>query len=81
MVVSVSLGEHFNGHPEEAGGLPHIDAGLHEPGRRRVSQDVRSHLAVKPRVSDGRGESLADRFHWLAVPFDGETLPLPFPSA
>src|SRR5450755_345175 len=38
------------GHPEPAGGLPHVDAGLHQPGRRCVAQRMPDDIIAESRI-------------------------------
>src|SRR6516164_3360345 len=70
MMVSVTVLELLDGHSEEARRIPEIDAGLHQPGRASVSQDVGRHIGTDPGRSHGRLEALTHALHRLAVPLN-----------
>ena len=48
MVMAVDRQERVNRHPKKARCLPRIDAVLHGPGSRGMSQGVRCHTTLKP---------------------------------
>ena len=50
MVMAIVGLQLFHGHSEPAGGLPHIDTGLHQPSRRRVAQRMPHHVIAEARV-------------------------------
>lgn len=69
MVVAINLLQRLRRHPEQAGRLPEIRALLHQPGRGRVSEDVRVHVR-HPRIDTQRAEGLAHSGHTSTIPFD-----------
>ena len=80
VMVAIALRQHLDCHSEIAGGLPHVGAGLHEPRRRRMAQNVRRDIPSQASISDDVGESLVHAQHGVAVPLNGEALPAPFPA-
>jgi hypothetical protein len=48
LVVTIYAIEHLDRHAQKAGGFPLVDASLHQPGRRGVSQRVRCYTPSKP---------------------------------
>jgi hypothetical protein len=47
VVMAVSRGQHLDGHAEIARCFPHVGAGLHQPCRGGVAQDVREDFVTE----------------------------------
>src|ERR1035438_10548196 len=64
MVVTIRPQQRLDTHSEIAGSLPRVDAGLHQPGRGRVTQSVRRNFSRKfGQYHGGRGpDGLAETF-------------------
>jgi hypothetical protein len=83
MVMAIDALHHLDRHPEEARCLPEVDAGLHQPCRCGVPQDVRRDALADTGRGHRAAEALAHRAHRLAVPLDhrvlgdAEALPAP----
>jgi hypothetical protein len=59
MMVAVRVRQSFHRHGQEACGLPHVHAALHEPSRARVAKRVGGN-AVEISAPTGRSEALFD---------------------
>ena len=79
MMVSIPLQQHFQRHAEISSSLPGAGSSLHQPSRRRVSQDVRRHIGPETSIRRNVSERLFDRLHRFPVPLHREALPSPFP--
>jgi hypothetical protein len=80
-MVTVPLQQHFDRHTQKSSSLPRTGSSLHQPCRRRVSEDVRCYIRSKTGIRHNVGEGFFDRFDRSPVPLHRETLPAPFPPA
>src|SRR5258708_33437983 len=67
-MVSVAGFKLLHRHAEKAGGMPKIDAALHQPRRASVAQDVRRHVRTEVSGPHRCLKSLAYARDRLAVP-------------
>ena len=62
MVMTVNAIKHLDRHAEKAGRLPFVDAVLHQPGRRGVTQGVRTDPSAQKELPGPRDRAISAYF-------------------